>query len=161
MPNSTYTVLAGINDAGDMAGYYYAAGLSNGFLLHGGVYTTFNVPNATETYLGGINNAGNFVGNVTGSSLCPLTQNQCGFFYDGNTFSALAVPGARFTTAISVNNLNQVAGFYVNSDNNFVGFVATQEGSGTPEPGTFFLMAGCIGAVPAVRRVSRRSRIVT
>jgi probable HAF family extracellular repeat protein len=65
--------IAGINDAGQIVGYYFddASGHQHGFLYSGGIYITLDDPSATNgTFAQGINNAGQIVGyysNATGT----------------------------------------------------------------------------------------------
>ncbi len=71
-PGSTSSSAAtGINDAGQIVGYYFAGFSNHGFLMSGGSYTTIDVPGATETLAAGINDADQIVGAYfgTGSNL--------------------------------------------------------------------------------------------
>jgi probable HAF family extracellular repeat protein len=54
------TLATGINDSGQVVGYYLQA--THSFLLSDGSYTTLNVPNAQLTEAEGINNSGQIVG---------------------------------------------------------------------------------------------------
>ncbi len=60
----------GINNAGQIVGYYYdSSNAEHGFLYNGGAYTTLNGPlgaGGTQAY--GINDAGQIVGDYTDSS---------------------------------------------------------------------------------------------
>jgi probable HAF family extracellular repeat protein len=58
VPGSAVTQANGINDAGQIVGYYDAGGTSHGFLLSGGVYTILDVPGAALTNAFGINASG-------------------------------------------------------------------------------------------------------
>jgi uncharacterized membrane protein len=62
-PDSTGTALYGINDAGQMIGFYRDANqASHGLVLSDGEYSTLDVPGSTLTAAYGINNAGQIVG---------------------------------------------------------------------------------------------------
>jgi hypothetical protein len=52
----------GINPRGDIVGLYTLAGVTHGFLLSDGIYTTFDVHGSTRTQLQGINPQGEVVG---------------------------------------------------------------------------------------------------
>src|SRR5207244_6442987 len=63
VPGSTSTVASGINDSGQIVGYYEdAGGTWHGFLLDQGSYTTLDVPGSERTYATGINASGQIVG---------------------------------------------------------------------------------------------------
>jgi len=62
VPGADLTVAFGINDAGQIVGFYGGSTGNHGFLLSGGVYTSIDVPGAVETYAAGINDAGQVVG---------------------------------------------------------------------------------------------------
>ena len=52
----------GINDAGQIVGYYQVLGVAHGFLYKNGAYITIDNPNGYDTYLTGINSAGAIAG---------------------------------------------------------------------------------------------------
>jgi uncharacterized membrane protein len=58
VPNSTFTSPQGINNQGQIVGYYG----SSGSLLSGGTFTTIDVPNSVTTNIYGINARGQIVG---------------------------------------------------------------------------------------------------
>ncbi len=144
-PGSTSTEPLGINDSNDVVGAYsLGSGAVHGFLLHNGVYTTIDGPGSGDTYVWGINNAGHYA----------VNQNGGGFFYDGAAFTTLEVPGFSGVTVLGMNNLDQIVGTY-NNNGATVGFIATSETSGTPEPGTLLLSVGCMGICLLARRYRR------
>jgi uncharacterized membrane protein len=110
-PGSMQTIASGINDAGQIVGYYNNG---HGFLLSNGVYTTLDAPGSVVTQAMGINNAGQIVGNygdATGTH---------GFVLSGGSYSALDVPrsfGGSFpqisTLATGINDSAQVVGTFV------------------------------------------------
>ena len=60
---SDFTVAQGINNAGQIAGLYHdELGVSHGFVLSNGVYTTVDVPNSIWTEIYSINAQGQIVG---------------------------------------------------------------------------------------------------
>jgi hypothetical protein len=56
------TVAVGINNAGQISGYFQDAAGYHGFFNNGGVFSTIDVEGATATYAEGINNSGDIVG---------------------------------------------------------------------------------------------------
>jgi probable HAF family extracellular repeat protein len=66
--NPGATTPQGINDAGQIVGWYSDATGTHGFLLSGGIYTTLNDPlalNGANTQAYGINDLGQIVGTYT------------------------------------------------------------------------------------------------
>jgi hypothetical protein len=105
VPGTSDTTTSGINDAGQIVGFYD----EHGFLLSGGVFTTVDSPGASLTQLWGINNVGQIVGE---------TAEQTSFLFSGGVFTPITVPGASGGTAArSINNSGQVVGSYGNGAN--------------------------------------------
>lgn len=66
---ATYTDPTGINDAGEIVGYYKnAAGVDNGFIDIGGNIQTYIAPGGSDTIISGLNNLGQIVGVYDNSS---------------------------------------------------------------------------------------------
>ena len=64
LPGITYAL--GLNNAGQIVGYYYDAAGYHGFLYSGGVFTPINAPSAPNSTVAiGINNLGQIVGYYT------------------------------------------------------------------------------------------------
>ncbi len=70
-PGSTFTQALGINNVGQVTGFYNdAAGASHGFIWNAGNWSTVDVPGATGTTVTGINDAGHIVGfDAVGSTI--------------------------------------------------------------------------------------------
>jgi len=87
VPGADHTYAYGINDQGQVVGYY--AGTFNGnfgthgFLDSGGTITTLQVPGTTQTLAFGINNRGTVVGTADGQ----------GFIYSDGSYSLFNAPG--------------------------------------------------------------------
>jgi hypothetical protein len=62
VPGAESTNTFGLNNLGDIVGYYFDDGVANGFLYKDGAYTTINLPGAAESLLYGINDSGQMVG---------------------------------------------------------------------------------------------------
>ena len=78
-----------------------------------------------------------------------------GFLWQNGEFTTLNFPGAVSTGITSINDQGDLAGYYVDSNGNFNGFVAYA----VPEPSTLTLLGiGLAGAVGCMcRRGSRAS----
>jgi probable HAF family extracellular repeat protein len=61
-PGSAYTEAYGINDSGQIVGYYSDGTREHGFLLDNGIYTTIDPPGSLRTEALGINDLGQIVG---------------------------------------------------------------------------------------------------
>jgi len=91
------TVARGINDTGQIVGWYQAnTDAVYGFLYDGGSYATLNDPLTIKTSPYGINNAGHIVG-LIGSG-----NDEHGFLYSGGTYTILDDPSGTFGTTIAI-----------------------------------------------------------
>jgi len=105
-PGAVYTQANGINNAGQVAGFYYGGGVEAGFVYFGGTYTTLSLGSTSSTVAFGINDSGQVVGSYeTGAGLGA-------FLYSGGTYTLLSVPGATSTAAYGINDAGQIVGFY-------------------------------------------------
>lgn len=122
VPNALNTFARGINDSGQIAGYYTDTNnRTHGFLYNGGIYTTIDVPTSSATYAYGINNAGQIVGR----SDDPGYQMH-GFLYRSGNFTKIDVPGADNTVLIGINDSGQISGYFDDVINTH-GFLATPQ----------------------------------
>jgi len=129
------TVATGMNDSGQVVGYYYDDGnySRTGFLYSGGQYTTISDPNAGTDNSGnisnevasGINNFGQIVGFYTTANGSPAVS----FIYSGGQYTGIFDPNANTsgngsgTYATGINNFGQIVGFYFGAGNVDHGFV--------------------------------------
>jgi probable HAF family extracellular repeat protein len=118
---TTYTTATGINDAGQIVGYYVdGSGVQHGFLYSNGTYATFDDPLATSgvTRPYGINNAGQIVGFYTDNT------GEHGFLYSNGTYTTLDDPlGVGTTDALGINNEGQIVGNgFIYSNGTYTGF---------------------------------------
>jgi probable HAF family extracellular repeat protein len=122
-PGSARTTLNGINDSGQIVGYYNnpGPGNANGFLYSNGSFTTIDVPGANYTDAWGISNSGQIVGqfgDATGFH---------GFLYSNGSFTTIDFPGVGGSAAVGINDSGQIVGF-----NNATGSFLYTAGSFTP-----------------------------
>ena len=110
-PDALYTWAQGINEAGQIVGYYQeVAGGRHGFLYDMGTeaFMPLDYPGATWTYATGITDSGTIVGVYqTGSGWH-------GFIYDGATWTSVDYDGAGTTDtwAAAINGPGRIVGYY-------------------------------------------------
>jgi len=126
----TGTAAYGINNKGQIVGYYVDATGTHGYLDTNGAFTTINAPGGT-TRITGINDSGTMVGYIGTTAIS-------GFADTNGTFTIIT-NGATTTTTYAINNAGQIAGFYSNVIGSFV-----------DTGGSFSSIYGGIGGVYAV-----------
>ena len=122
VPGARFTQAFGINDSGQVVGYYFVSdqGL-HGFLLSGGGYTSFDLPGASAIYGPfGINDSGQVVGWYYGAN-----GEARSFLLSGGSYTRLDVPGVSATEASGINDSGQVVGTYRDASGGYHGFIAT------------------------------------
>ena len=81
-PGSIGTFAFGVNDLGQVAGYYVdPAGMPHAYVRDPGppaMFTVYDFPQATGTYGLGVNNAGQIIGACSGGPSASLTNSQAG-----------------------------------------------------------------------------------
>jgi hypothetical protein len=128
----------GVNDAGQVTGFFATATGDNGFLLSAGKLTTLSFPGAAITEALGLNNAGQVVGFYQQD---PNVNILHGFIYSNGVFTSLddtAAPATQ-TTVTGINNLGQIVGFALETNGSTVGFVGAP--LVVPEPSFLSLLA--------------------
>jgi uncharacterized membrane protein len=118
-PGAVRTAALGINDSGQIVGYYYAdlSGPFHGFLRSGGTYTSIDYPGAAQTYAYGINANGQIVGvyfDVVNCGNCRGVEHP--FLLSNGIYTALPeAPGSmpHTTQALGINSGGQIVGLYV------------------------------------------------
>lgn len=109
----------GINDAGDIVGYYVGAGnKDHGFLLSQGKFTDIDFPGATSTRAWKINSRGDIVGTYSMGGTTPG-----GFLLSQGKFTPLACPGAKQTLATAINSAGDIAGWILPESGPSQGFL--------------------------------------
>ena len=115
---------AGINNFGDVAGFYNKTSSQvDAFLkLHSGRFITIAFPGASMTQAFGVNDAGEVVGTyTTGSGNSAVTH---GFTWLAGKFASVDIGGASSTTINGVNDEGDLVGFYTDAKGNTDGFFA-------------------------------------
>ena len=108
-PDVQNTSANGITNNGTIVGGYQTSNDSQyGFTWKNGTYTQVPpYPGASQTWPWSINNKGDQSGYVTDSA-----GNTHGFLLVNGAYTLLDYPGAGYTIAIALNDLDQVVGFY-------------------------------------------------
>lgn len=122
-PGAIYTWAAGINDIGEVIGYYqYDGGRINGFLLRDGSYTSIAYPGALDTTLTGINDSEL----ITGYAFHP----NVGFIYDSRTQTFTALPQKQQPAYVfGINDAGTVTGYVtVEEGASYASFVNSESG---------------------------------
>ena len=120
-PKSLGTQAMGINDKGDVVGFYLdSSGVQHAYVKKGAKYTSFDISGGTTTEAWGINNSGQIAVFAIAS-----TGGYESFVYNGKTFKKVSDPKAGTTGTIAriVNNKGDVAGAYFDSSGFEVGFL--------------------------------------
>jgi hypothetical protein len=135
LPANIRSQATGINNAGNIVGWYYPNNTSeSGFLDIGGVISPVVFPGATFTEAWGVNDSGEIVGDYIDAASV-----QHGFVDIGGSFTSVDVPGASTIVIKDVNNHGQIVGFSIDNANHIVGFVGTPVS--VPEPATLALLS--------------------
>src|SRR3954447_11281998 len=135
VPGAFETQAHGINDAGQIVGWFFDDTGTHGFLNTGGSFTPIDVPGASLTAVEGINDAGQIVGQFFDST------GQHGFLDTGGSFTQIDVPGAFSTFAQDINDAGQIVGTFQDSTGPIHGFLATPTAAPVPEPSTLTLLS--------------------
>jgi len=117
----TVNQLLGINDFGIAVGFYTDGnGVNHGYELNQdtGKFTEIIPPGGKSVTATGINDRGDVVGFFTASNGSTVS-----FLLKGHTFTEFEFPHSTNTTALGVNNFDQIAGSYVDSLKKMHGFL--------------------------------------
>lgn len=173
VPGAVDTFAQGINNDGDVVGYYEDASGVHGFIETGGVFTTLDVPGANigaslGTFAEGINDEGEVVGYFDDS----LGQTH-GFIESGGLYTTFDAPlsNAGTTKAFGINDAGDIVGLDDFTESELIngmvvagstitnGFYATPlQVEATPAPPSWTMMlAGLAGLGLAAWRTSRRA----
>jgi probable HAF family extracellular repeat protein len=112
-PGATYTQAYGINNSGQIVGYYSdTIGGRHGFLKDGNTYMSFDYPGSQDTVASGINDAGQIVGGFVSTS--SIYWN--GFVKDGTTFTYLGTGSQYFATGINSTGQIVTQGYFIDGN---------------------------------------------
>lgn len=151
LPANDGSQAVGINNAGNIVGFYLIGADSIGFLDAGGTISTIDPFGSAFTQALGINNSGEIVGIY----LDPMGF-QHGYVDNGGVFTSFDPQGSVSTTINGLNDVGQIVGFYTDANDNVIGFVGTS----TPEPATLTLVgAGLVAGLGILRRKKGSQRI--
>lgn len=124
-PGALLTVANGINDTGEIVGFYEdSSGNYHGFLDVAGSFSSIDFPGASSTMAYGINNTGQVVGSYY--LLSDTNPSNQGFLYSAGSFSSINYPGAAGTWAYGINNSGQISGTWeevLEGESSYYGFV--------------------------------------
>lgn len=119
------TYASGINDQGQVVGYYQdSQGAYRGFLKHGSRITTFDVP-GNNTFASAINDRDEVVGYYCRNCFLVATVNH-GFIVHAGNVVTVDVPGAVSSGILGNNDRGDLVGFYVDTSGKVHGFIATR-----------------------------------
>lgn len=119
-PGASWTVASGINDSGQIVGYYNdASGVRHGFLLSAGTYTTIDCPSpyTAQSIANGVNSAGQIVGTCSApGGVNGVYGTTRSFLLSGSVLTFLPdAPGSyngASTFAQAINDTGQIVGWY-------------------------------------------------
>lgn len=115
-PGAYGTMACGINNRGQIVGYYYDTSGGHGFLLDRGGFTKVDFPKSDSTIAYDINDRGQIVGNYYDNS------GGHGFLLDKGKSTTIDFPEADWTVACGINNRGQIVGYYYDSSGRHHGF---------------------------------------
>jgi hypothetical protein len=135
LPANFNSQATGVNNAGTVVGFYQYdnAGDFSAFVDIGGTITSFQAPGSMSTQALGVNDLGNIVGDYV------LNGNTFGFLDVNGMFTTLDPFNSMTVTANGINDNNQIVGFFVDANDNTIGFISPAI-SAVPEPSTWAMM---------------------
>jgi probable HAF family extracellular repeat protein len=110
---------SGINDHGQIVGYYVLGDIEYGFFYDKGVFTQLLLPGSIATLAEGINNKGQIVG-----AYSPKLGESHGFIYEDGEYQTVDVPESTSTFATGINDRGEISGFSGQSNMSH-GFIGT------------------------------------
>lgn len=148
VPNARRNWLSDVNDSGTLVGTFSGQQLaySRGFILDNAALEVIHVPGTDSTALNAINNLGHVAGSFTSSI---FAGDQGGFVFADNTYFIVRAPGAVSTFIEGMNDEEQLAGYFLDTEGMSHGFIATP----IPElPGSWLLLVAGVGSFACLRR---------
>jgi probable HAF family extracellular repeat protein len=118
-PNIGEDIARGINNLGQVVGFYTTGNVENGFLYSNGTYTTLDDPASTQNTIPmAINDSGQVVGFIENSD-----GSRDAFLYSGGTWTPLAEQLGTNGNAVGITNSGEIVGTYVDSNHLTHGFI--------------------------------------
>ncbi len=117
VPGATATYISSVTTSGEIAGTYTDANGEHGFVMNGGVVTSFTPPGSTSVSVA-INSSGEVVGNYQDSN-----NNSHAFIYENGQFSEIVIPGGSNPEVGSIDDAGVIVGNYEDSAGNIHGFI--------------------------------------
>jgi hypothetical protein len=130
LPVNDNSQATGVNDTGEIVGFFQEGSLFQGFTDIGGSITSFLVPGSVSTQALGVNDLGEIVGDYTLAD-----GDMFGFLDNTGVFTTLDPFGSIAVTANGINDKGTIVGFYGDADGNTIGFETT-----VPEPSTWAML---------------------
>lgn len=127
LPNAIYGEATGVNNNGDVVGWYYDGTIEAGFVFSQGIYTTLidplapSIGPAASTHATGINDVGQIVGYFLDDSFTAHS-----FIYFNGKYTTVDDPladGQAGTIAQGISNQGQIVGYYTNGTIQVGGFL--------------------------------------
>lgn len=110
-----------VNPSGTVVGIYTdSGGVTHGYQLYQGNFTSNDFPGSTFTFNGGINASGDIVGSYTDNS--NVTHS---FLLSHGVYTSFDPPGATLSEASGINPSGVIVGVYVDSANVIHGYIRT------------------------------------
>ena len=138
VPGAASTDVTGVNDLGQVVGYYYESGsyTAQGFVDTNGTFTTIDFPSTlASTFLYGINDAGQVVGSYfdpNGLYHGFVDTNGAFAIVDAPGAGSPGVPGVVGTELVGINAAGEVIGYFVDGGETVRGFSATPPAGAQP-----------------------------
>jgi probable HAF family extracellular repeat protein len=162
LPANQNSQATGINDAGEIVGFYQPASSSAvGFVDVAGSISTIAPFGSANTRALGVNNAGEIVG-----VYADATSRQHGYVYHDGVFTAFDPPGSTSTTINGVNDNGVIVGYYSDANSNVIGFVGNPVQLPDPVPSTSAWVLFALSSILALlglrggrRRAARAGRL--
>jgi hypothetical protein len=130
LPVNDNSQATGVNNTGEVVGFYQEGANFTGFTDIGGSITSFLFPTSVSTQALGVNDLGEIVGDYTLAD-----GNMFGFLDNNGVFTTLDPFGSTAVTANGINDLGGIVGFYADANGNTIGFETT-----IPEPSTWAML---------------------
>lgn len=124
VPGATNTEATGIDDAGDVVGFFSDINGDHGFIWTNGTFTTVDFPGGTDTNIFGINNYQEIVGSyVIGSTDHGFVRKA-----DGTTYLSIDVtlPNLETNSARGINDYGWIVGNYTDLNGHNQGFLTRE-----------------------------------